>query len=103
MIQERRLRERMLLGGLFADPAWDMLLELTASRIDDTLISVSSLCTASAVPPTTALRWIGLLEDAEMIERTFDTTDARRTYLALSQKGWCAMSDYFAAIYLGAH
>ena len=41
-----------------------MLLDLTAARAEHTRVSVTSLCIASGVPPTTALRWIGQMSDA---------------------------------------
>jgi hypothetical protein len=40
---------------LFADPGWDILLDLYAARQEGKQVSVSSLCIAAAVPPTTAL------------------------------------------------
>lgn len=43
---------------LFRDPAWDMLLDLTLAHTECRRVSVTSLCIASGVPPTTALRWI---------------------------------------------
>ena len=43
--------------GLFADPAWDIMLDLFAARIEGKDITVSSAGIAACVPPTTALRW----------------------------------------------
>ena len=57
-IRARRLRDQFFGDGLFADPAWDILLDLTAARIERRPVAVSSLCIAAAVPATTALRWI---------------------------------------------
>jgi hypothetical protein len=51
----RRLRERLLPAGLFADPAWDMLLDLYAAEIEEQPVSVTSACIAAAAPATTAL------------------------------------------------
>lgn len=56
IIRQRRAREQDLPANLFADPAWDILLDLTAARIEQKRVSVSSLCIAAAVPSTTALR-----------------------------------------------
>ena len=50
---QRQLRARFFDGELFADPTWDMLLDLTAARVEHTRVSVTSLCIASGVPPTT--------------------------------------------------
>lgn len=54
-IRARRLREQMFSPELFADPAWDMLLDLYAARLERRRVSVSSLCIAAAVPRCGAL------------------------------------------------
>jgi hypothetical protein len=97
VIRARRLRDQFFEGELFADPAWDMLLDLFASELEHRRVSVSSLCIAAAVPPTTALRWIGSMHDAGLFERHADPADRRRAYIALSDKGMAAMRGYFAA------
>jgi hypothetical protein len=58
VIQARRLRSRYFSEELFADPAWDMLLDLLQAEIAHLRVPVSSLCIAAAVPATTALRWL---------------------------------------------
>ena len=58
MIRARRLRARYFPEDLFADPAWDMLLDLLQAEIAQLRVPVSSLCIAAAVPATTALRWL---------------------------------------------
>lgn len=50
LLRARRLRADFLPGDLFADPAWDMLLDLLAAHLDQERVSVSSLCIAAAVP-----------------------------------------------------
>ena len=94
----RRMRAQFFADELFADPAWDMLLDLYAAQLEDRRVSVSSLCIAAAVPPTTALRWIGTLHDAGLFERRADPSDRRRVYVALSTKGLRAMREYVTAI-----
>ena len=58
VIRARRLRARYFSEELFADPAWDMLLDLFQAEIAHLRVPVSSLCIAAAVPATTALRWL---------------------------------------------
>jgi hypothetical protein len=98
IIRQRQLRARFFDGDLFADPAWDMLLDLTAARAEHTRVSVTSLCIAAGVPPTTALRWIGQLTEAGLFERIEDDTDRRRAFIALSEKAADAMARYFAEL-----
>jgi len=98
IIRQRQLRARFFDGELFADPAWDMLLDLTAARAEHTRVSVTSLCIASGVPPTTALRWIGQLTEVGLFERIEDDSDRRRAFIALSEKAADAMARYFAEL-----
>ena len=49
--------------SIFADPAWDMLLDLMEAEIEQPRVAVSSLCIAAAVPATTALRWLKTLTE----------------------------------------
>ncbi len=94
-IRERRWREQFFAADLFADPAWDMLLDLYAAFYERRQVSVSSLCIAAAVPATTALRWIKTMTDAGLFERAIDPDDARRIFIGISEKGRIAMDGYF--------
>jgi DNA-binding MarR family transcriptional regulator len=97
LIRVRRLRDRFFQEELFADPAWDILLDLMASRLEGTKVSVSSLCIAAAVPATTALRWIKSMTDDGYLERRADPTDARRVYIHLSDATAQKMAQYLNA------
>lgn len=98
IIRQRQLRSQLFGGDLFADPAWDILLDLTAARAEHTRVSVTSLCIASGVPPTTALRWIGQMTEAGLLERIEDDADRRRAFIQLSDKAAEAMARYFAEL-----
>jgi DNA-binding MarR family transcriptional regulator len=94
-IQARRLRHRYFDAELFADPAWDMLLDLFRAEIAQHRVSVSSLASAAVVPATTALRWITTMTDAGLFRRRADPTDGRRVFLELSPMASEAMRAYF--------
>jgi hypothetical protein len=96
ILRHRQERARFFDKELFADPAWDMLLDLTAARAEDTQVSVTSLCIASGVPPTTALRWVKQMVALKLFERRGDPEDKRRAFIALSDKAAEAMARYFA-------
>lgn len=98
LLAERRTREAVLGGELFADPAWDMLLELYASYLGRRVISTSELVSALAVPPTTALSWIDKLESIGLADRTPDPKDRRRVCVEVSNDGLAKMRSYFAAV-----
>lgn len=95
LLRTRRLREQILGQDLFADPAWDIMLDLLAARLENTAVSVSSLCIAAAVPPTTALRWIRQLTDRGLLERQADPKDGRRIFIGLSDNGYSAVVRWF--------
>ena len=88
IIRARRLRDHYFRGGLFADPAWDMLLDLMAARLEKNRVAVSSLCIAAAVPATTALRWIKALTDSGLFVRAADPRGRPpRLYRAFGRDG----------------
>ena len=98
IIRQRQLRTQFFGPELFADPAWDILLDLTAARAEHIRVSVTSLCIASGVPPTTALRWISQMIDAGLLERIEDDSDRRRAFIQLSEKAAEAMARYVAEL-----
>lgn len=96
-IRSRRLRQQFFDHGLLEDPAWDMLLDLYAAELERAQVSVSSLCIAAAVAPTTALRWIAKMSDAGLFVRHPDPFDRRRAFMALSDKARAGMRAYCSA------
>ena len=98
MLRQRRMREQYFPADLFADPAWDMLLDLYAARLERQPVSVSSLCIAAAVPATTALRWIKTMTDAGLFVRDADPHDGRRIFIALAEGTCDALARYFDAL-----
>lgn len=80
----RRARDALLEGDWFADPAWDLLLDLLAAQYLGRRVSISSACIAAHVPATTALRWIDRLVDEGALVREDDPSDGRRSYLGLA-------------------
>ena len=97
-IRARRLRNRPFPDLLFEDPAWDMLLDLYAARLERAQVSVSSLCIAAAVPPSTALRWISKMTEDGLFVREPDPFDRRRAFMALSDDTVEKMDRYFATL-----
>lgn len=98
LIRARRMRDSFFAPEMFADPAWDMLLDLYAAELEDRRVSVSSLCIAASVPGTTALRWIGTMMEAGLLERHADPFDRRRAYISLSSTARESMQRYFDSV-----
>lgn len=97
MIKLRRLRDQHFPPDLFADPAWDILLDLYAANLEGKSVSVSSLCIAAAVPPTTALRWITTMTEHGALVRKQDPNDARRVFIGLSEDSEARLTAYFTS------
>lgn len=98
LLRRRRMRDQYFPADLFADPSWDMLLDLYAARLEGQPVSVSSLCIAAAVPATTALRWIKTMTDAGLFLREADPHDGRRIFIGLAETAFDAMARYFEAL-----
>jgi DNA-binding MarR family transcriptional regulator len=98
VIRARRLRSRYFADELFADPAWDMLLDLLQAEIAQLRVPVSSLCIAAAVPATTALRWLKSMTEQGLFVRRADPHDGRRVFVELSTEASVAMRRYFAEV-----
>lgn len=91
----RKLRDLFVGENLFADPAWDMLLELYANELAQQRVSVSSASDAAGVPLSTALRWMAALEERGLVARTSDPLDGRRVWISLTAHGASLMHRYF--------
>jgi hypothetical protein len=93
-----RRRRAAIFGeaDLFGEPAWDILLDLYIAHVEGKDVSVSSACIGSAAPPTTGLRWLGVLAEHGMVVREHDPDDQRRVLVRLTERGLEAMDRYFA-------
>lgn len=93
----RSRRDALFHKGDLADPAWDMLIALYLADDEAAHRSIISLCDASRLPQSTALRWVNRLCDAKLVYREPDPTDRRRVYLRPTAEGknkaaaWLAM------------
>ena len=102
ILRSRRKREKVFGGALFGEPAWDILLELYAAQLTGQDVPVSSICEASAVPPTTALRWVVRLEKEGWVQRKRDHSDARRSLVELTAEASVRMRTYLGEIAIRA-
>ncbi len=79
-------RCQMLAGQVQSDPAWNMLMELTKSKLLGFKVSITSLCLASKAPVTTALRKLEKLIADDLVVRVADASDRRRSYVEISSE-----------------
>ncbi len=94
--RSRRARSRAFKDdALFGEPAWDMLLDLFIAEADGKQLSITAACIGAAVPTSTALRWLVILEERGLVRREDDPRDARRVFLHLTSEGYAKMACYF--------
>lgn len=94
--QARRLRDKIFsCAEIFGEPAWDMLLDIATAESENSRLSVTAVCIGSCVAPTTALRYVKSLEEADLIHREEDLSDGRRQYIRLTPKGDRLLRRYF--------
>ena len=97
---EKRIAERRSVGrhlgySIFANPAWDMLLDLYRAALRQEQISISSLALASNVPATTARRCIDSMLADKLVRYRPDPTDRRRVFIAITSSGFEALTKIF--------
>lgn len=92
----RRERDNFFPEGLFADPAWDILLDLYIAGYLGKDIGVSSACVGASVPQTTGLRWLDRLVELGLVNRS--RRDGRSITVSLSDEATVRMTDLLAAM-----
>jgi DNA-binding MarR family transcriptional regulator len=80
----RRKRDAILAPITFADPEWDILLDLYVEGACGRAVSLSSLCIAAAVPSTTAARAVNAMVAEGVLAKSRDPDDARRVIISLA-------------------
>jgi hypothetical protein len=92
----RLRRSRYLPASLFREPAWDMLLDLFVCASEHRAVSTMDVTLASGAPATTALRWIGQLEQEGLIARRQHELDQRVTLVEMTPKAKVAMREFLS-------
>ena len=96
LLKQRSRRQKYLPPELFAEPAWDMLLDLFIAQMEGREVSVTSVCLASSSPPTTALRWLEVVQGLGLVERSPSAEDRRVSHVRLTSAGSNALRRYLA-------
>lgn len=96
-LKMRRERER-LFPKLFGDPAWDMLLLLYVYRAARVPLQVSAIAGLANVPGTTSLRYLDLMIEQQLINRTPDPKDRRRIWLTMTPKAVTLLEQWLTAL-----
>ena len=94
----RRRRARFLSADLFGEPTWDILLDLYLAAREGRRVPTTSACIGAHVPPTTALRWLRILEMRGLVDREDDGRDGRRTFVRLTERGRALMEAFLGTM-----
>lgn len=96
ILAARRIRDRQLGHDLFAEPAWDLLLEAFAADLSQERTSVSTLCAASNVPASVAMRWLTKLEQDGWLKRSPGRAEPQ--LVELTPEGSLRLRRYFELV-----
>lgn len=94
VIAGRRLW-RESIGVADGDPAWALLMELFARRLEGRPVTVNALGEAAGLAPTTSLRWIGRLHSHGLIARQPHPKDERPILVSLTDEAEDRLRGYF--------
>lgn len=97
-LERRRLRKRFLPADWFSEGPWNILVDLYDNEYRGNDVSVTSACIAAELPATTALRHIGQLIEAGLVQRVPDQKDNRRSFLRLSHNGRRTMRELLGSM-----
>lgn len=92
MITFNRSRQVAFGGGLFADPAWDLLLQIFLADLSYSELSEARLLESIDVPNSVAVRWLSSLAERGDVE--FQQVGEQRS-VRLSKRGRNAMDQLF--------
>lgn len=105
LIKEERNRARMrerLFGPLALGHAgWLLVLALAEANGTGAELTVKSAAHTAGLPLSSALRKINELCERRLLSRRRDTSDARRSFISLTQRTRVALQEYFSAVEAG--
>jgi DNA-binding MarR family transcriptional regulator len=99
----RRARDDLFGSTLFAEPAWDVLLELFAAQLGGRRMSLRDIAVAIKVPESIAARWIAALADRGLVSSRIDLDQPALSWIGLTDKGAAQMkqlADHWRSAFL---
>lgn len=99
ILKARARRAEFMDASKFADPAWDIMLDLTSAALEGRSVPALSVSAAANVPMTTALRYVKRLVEDGVVKRWDDPDDKRRSLLALEDRALEAMIEYLSSVW----
>lgn len=71
-------------NGLFTDSCWNMCLDIYICGLKDERVAVSAIAHSSGIPMTTAMRYINVMVEQGLIEKTPNPADNRMIFVSVS-------------------
>ncbi len=97
IISDRKERELFFPQLVFGEPAWDILLSLFQSELNNQPMSVENACLAAGVSASTALRYLAHLSSIGLIEHKECPAGGNVACIELSAEVSHAMQNYLQA------
>ncbi len=97
-ISIKKMRASYFPSTVLEDAGWNIMIDLFVQQQLGRDVSITSACLASGVPPTTALRWIEVLENEGVVVREDDESDRRRRFVRLTEQASASMVDYLSMV-----
>ncbi|MGF7151978.1 DNA-binding MarR family transcriptional regulator [Sphingomonas zeicaulis] len=99
IMRGRDLRDEVLSLNRFADPVWDMLLELYVAACEGRDMTVAETCRRARVPGSNALRWVREMERLGQVTRSLDL-DAASARIRLTDDQMERLDRFFEGMSL---
>jgi hypothetical protein len=96
ILELRRARAKYFGTELFADPAWDILLQLFAAKLGGRRLRLADLETLA--PRTTLARWAAVLEERGFVSCHFEPGGNTKLSLEISPLGAARMSELLRSL-----
>jgi hypothetical protein len=71
-------------NGLFADSCWSMCLDIYICGLKEERVTVSAIAHSSGIPMTTAMRYINVMAEQGLIEKSPNPADNRMIFVSIS-------------------
>jgi DNA-binding MarR family transcriptional regulator len=94
--ENRRRRIKVFGQSMFGEAAWDMLLALYIMDASGPRQTAGDLMRLAGTPTTTASRWLAFLIAHGLAARSEHPTDARTSFVSLTDLGRTKMDEYFS-------
>lgn len=98
LLRQRQQRSDYVSSTLFAEPGWDMLLELYVIENSGSSTAASALMPHSEIPKSTKARWLDHLEQLRLVRRRAHPHEPETEFVELTDEGTRQLEGYLSSI-----